>query len=648
MIDLPELPEALQAFAKSKGPSKPRGEKASPGTFPPASDAILAKARSAVANRGPAVEGARGDQHTYSVAAILINDYALSHEEAWPILLEWNKTCRPPWGEDELHTKMENALSYASSPLGGERRAQEAVAPFISAPKELSDDELRAQLKAVRLKLARKSDPQAQLDADMLKKTLAAEVLQPEQREHAAAALKRHGVGVKDSQLIALLTPSAGSFDRAKEAIEAVQPKEDAESDLAGFSLDPETGRPYPTQANIDVALDRLGVALKHDLFSDRDFIELSGAMEQLDDAIVRRLWLETDSRFRFKPTKEFYWDVIVDRARQNSFHPVLEYLDSLSWDGVPRIDLWLTTYGGAEDTEYTRAVGRLMLVAAVRRVRSPGAKFDEMPILEGEQGTDKSSALKKLAVCDEWFTDDLPLNAETKVVIERLAGKWIVEAGELKGMRKSEVNHLKGFVSRQVDEARLSYGRLTTRLPRQCVIIGTTNDAAYLKDPTGDRRFWPVQVVRFDLSALGQDRDQLWAEAAHREATGESIRLDPSLYEAARLEQDGRRVEDAFEAILSEVFGDNTGRIRTLDIWEILGIEPAKATQEQNTRLGEVMRGLGWERPKMRRRVGGKHRYVYEKGTHEERESLLLVAYDIDPRQPAFKRWKLVPGSID
>ena len=138
-----------------------------------------------------------------------------------------------------------------------------------------------------------------------------------------------------------------------------------------------------------------------------------------------------------------------------------MDYLDSLNWDGKPRVDTWLTDYLGVPETPYSRAVGRLLLVAAVRRARHPGCKFDEMLVLENEQGKDKSTALKVLAVREEWFADDLVLNDDPKKQIEQISGKWIVEAGELKGMRRRQAEFLKSFLSRQMDRARMSYGRL-------------------------------------------------------------------------------------------------------------------------------------------------------------------------------------------
>lgn len=404
--------------------------------------------------------------------------------------------------------------------------------------------------------------------------------------------------------------------DRAREYVAA----EDA-----GFATD-DKGRPLPTQGNIRIALRRMGVSVEHDDFSDRDYIRgLPGFGPYLDDKAMNRLRLQVDEQFRLAVGKEFFYDVVSDAALANRRHPVREYLAGLSWDGTPRLDTWLPTYASAEDSEYTRAVGALVLVAAVRRVRQPGCKFDEMLVLEGPQGKGKSSLLATLAVREDWFSDDLPLNADTKRQMEALAGRWIVEAGELKGMRKGDAEALKGFLSRRVDRARMAYGRAPTELPRQCVIVGTTNSDKYLKDSTGNRRFWPVRTGELRLPELARDRDQLWAEAAAREAAGAPIRLDPSLYAAAADAQEDRLVGDPFMEVLEPMLGEVVGKIRTSDVWKLVGkADAGHRTQDDANRLGEVMRRLGWERKW--RRFGGEQQYVYLRGTTVEREKALAV----------------------
>jgi hypothetical protein len=359
---------------------------------------------------------------------------------------------------------------------------------------------------------------------------------------------------------------------------------------------------PYQTAANICIALLLLGIELRYDEFADRILISGLRDFAIYNDAAFDRLWLTLNRHFRFNPGKDLLRTALSDAARVNSFHPVRDYLDGLQWDGKPRIDTWLSEYGGAEDTEYTRAVGALMLTAAVRRVRSPGCKFDEMVVIENEeQGTNKSTALNTLAIHEDWFSDDLPLNVTDKQVIERLRGRWIIEAAELSGMRRTDIEHLKAFLSRQMDRARMAYDRAVSEVPRQCIIVGTTNAREYLKDTSGNRRFWPVRVGQFNITKLRHNRDQLWAEAAAREAEGASIRLDPKLWPKAREEQEQRLTRDPWYDMLHSALVDMKGKITSASIWEILDVRGGQQTQEQNRRVNDAMRSLGWQRNKAR-----------------------------------------------
>lgn len=400
-------------------------------------------------------------------------------------------------------------------------------------------------------------------------------------------------------------------------------------SDEPDFLRD-KAGHPYNNQWNIEVAIRKLGVSLRYDEFSGDETIEgLTGFGARFDDPATINLRLKIDSTFSFLPGRELFRDVTSNIARRNRFHPVREYLDSLAWDQEPRIERWLIDYAGAPDTPYVRAVSRIVMVAACRRIRKPGSKYDEMLILESPQGTEKSSGLRALAFNEDWFTDDLPLGSDTRRFMESTAGKWIVEAGELKGMGRSDIAALKACLSRQRDEARMAYGHKNMRVPRQFVIIGTTNETdGYLRDATGNRRFWPVRVQRFNLEKLRADRDQLWAEAAEAEALGESIRLDPRLYEAATAEQEARQAgDDPLIDVLHRALGNRTGKLRVSDAYLICGIEAGKANQDQIFRFGRAIRELGWERD--RRRFNGSLQYTYVKGTAEQREVPLIVEYD-------------------
>jgi Virulence-associated protein E/Bifunctional DNA primase/polymerase, N-terminal len=390
-------------------------------------------------------------------------------------------------------------------------------------------------------------------------------------------------------------------------------------------------GRPKPTLPNTKVALTLLGVECRHDLFKLRYLVnghEIESFVGEMSDPALLRLRELIYEKSRFDATTQTVETAVRTLANHHQFHPVRDYLDGLVWDRVSRIDRWLATYGGAEDTEYVRAVGALVLVAAVRRVRQPGCKFDEMVVLESEQGRNKSKALEILAVEPEWFTDNLPLGLPAKETIEALSGHWIIEVSELQGMRKSDIDKVKAFLSRNTDRARMAYDRTVTEARRQCVIIGTTNSEQYLRDLTGNRRFWPVRIERFDLETLKRDRDQLWAEAAAREARGDSIRLPESLWTAAAAEQRHRVVENPFVSILESMLRDPEskagpeddpppmeGRIDAEDAWTAVGLPPGRRrTQDDFEKLGDAFKQLGWERTRLR--VGGGERsYVYVKG---------------------------------
>ena len=212
----------------------------------------------------------------------------------------------------------------------------------------------------------------------------------------------------------------------------------------------------------------------------------------------------------------------------ENAFDPVKDYLTGLVWDGTERLDTMLVKWMGAEDNKYVRAVTRKWMCAAVARTMRPGCKFDNMLILVGKQGIGKSNLARALS--RGWFTDSLGRMDASKDAYERLSGVWIAEIAELAATKKAEVEDIKNFISKQEDTFRRAYARETGTFPRRCVFYGTTNDPEFLRDRTGGRRFWPVEVTGFNrgvLHGLEDEVDQLWAEAVVRWKAGEVLWLE-------------------------------------------------------------------------------------------------------------------------
>ena len=224
---------------------------------------------------------------------------------------------------------------------------------------------------------------------------------------------------------------------------------------------------------------------------------------------------------------------------------------------------------------------------------------------------------LRTLAVRDEWFTDSIDLGAKDKQAIEQTQGKWIVEIPEMRGRRKNDVDRTKAFMSRAADRARLAYGHLPTEVPRQCVYFGSANDVKFLRDRSGNRRFWPIIGVIFDIAGLRRDIDQLWAQAVAAEKTGESIRLAKNLWAIAESVQTESLEEEPWAEVIKTALEGLEGKIRAADVWLILDIDVARRTPDADCRLGYAMRELGWTRKQ--RRNDGTREWCYTKGGHEK-----------------------------
>ena len=296
--------------------------------------------------------------------------------------------------------------------------------------------------------------------------------------------------------------------------------------------------------------------------------------------------------------------------ARDHPFHPVRAYLQGLKWDGDERVDRWLSSFLGAEDTEYSRAVGSRWLISAVARIFRPGAKADCCLILEGPQGIRKSTALRTLA--GEYFTDELA-DLGSKDAAMQTRGVWIIELSELDSLSHSEVARIKAFMSRTTDRFRPPYGMRLVESPRQCVFAGTVNHSTYLRDETGGRRFWPITCGRIDVDALARDRDQLWAEAKERFDAGAVWWLESAeLVQMATDQQIDRYEGDPWEEVIAAWLDSHP----SVSIREVLEkcLQKAHAlwTQTDKNRAARCLRALGWER--YRERHGSRLEWRYRR----------------------------------
>lgn len=297
--------------------------------------------------------------------------------------------------------------------------------------------------------------------------------------------------------------------------------------------------------------------------------------------------------------------------ARDNPFHPVRNYLERLKWDRTKRIDDWLVLYLGADPSDYVRAVGAKWLIGGVARIFRPGVKNDTCPILEGPQGSLKSTALRTLAG-DDFFSDDIAeLGSKDSVLQTR--GAWIIELAELDSMTRGDVSRVKAFMSRQVDRIRPPYGRHVIAAARECIFVGTTNKETYLKDESGNRRFHPLKTGTIDISTLRRDRDQLWAEARERFRANDTWWLDTkALGETAAEEAEARYEGDPWDDKIRQWIDGQA----SVSVSDVLSLCMRKAqdqwTQTDQNRVARCLRAANWER--FREREGTFLEWKYRK----------------------------------
>src|SRR5271166_1405066 len=373
--------------------------------------------------------------------------------------------------------------------------------------------------------------------------------------------------------------------------------------------------RPIPSCANARVALQYMELSCKYDTFHEKLLVngqQIQQFTGELSDHAVQALRYIIKEAFSLDPGTQATHDALVQLCLQNAYDPVLDYLTSLQWDGRKRLRTWLHTYLGADATDINGQIGGLALIAAVRRARAPGTKFDQIIVLEGMEGQGKSSIIEALAGSEN-FSDQEILTLTDRAQQEQIQGVWLYEIADLAGMHRADIERVKAFASRTTDRARPAYGRTRVDRPRRCVFFATTNNTDYLMSQTGNRRFWPVHCYQVQRDALLRDRSQLWAEAYALEASGVSLMLPEHFWPAARALQVDRMELDPWEARLIELETDprfktvvhemewwGEKRVTTRDIFEsVLCIGADRQNTVLYRRLSNVMKRIGCQGPK-------------------------------------------------
>lgn len=314
-----------------------------------------------------------------------------------------------------------------------------------------------------------------------------------------------------------------------------------------------------------------------------------------LDDAdlIDIRLILEAH---QYEPTVSDVYPAVIRHARENSYHPVRDYLRGLKWDGTKRLDYWMQLCLGADDTPFVRAVGRKTLIAAVARAFKPGCKVDTVLVIEGDQGLKKTSAIETL-FSEMWTAASVNLFDQHNKMVMQMMGAWVVELAEFIAIAKKDQNIVKGLLSMRVDRVVLPYAKIASDHPRQCIFFGTINpgEGGYLTDETGNRRYWPVSITKTDLALIADRRDQIWAEAYRAFVADEQWWLTPEEESLAKSQVEKRQKTDIWAEILNEKLKGRDSCSLAAALKEI-GVPAERMDDKAQDRCAAALRTLGFK----------------------------------------------------
>jgi predicted P-loop ATPase len=393
--------------------------------------------------------------------------------------------------------------------------------------------------------------------------------------------------------------------------------------DWLGKAATDSKGAPLPTLSNVLLCLrgapELAGCFGFNEMMAEVQLIEELPCVEGGNSASVGSLprsvidadilqvveWMQRQCRLK-KISVDMLHHAIDRRGREHRFHPLRDWLKDLRWDQKPRAERIFPVYFGSPDTPYERAAGKMFLIEMVARAFDPGCQADYVPILVGPQGKMKSKALAILAG-REYFGDQLP-DVHHKDASQYLRGKWLIELPELAALNKGDVETWKAFITRQVEKYRPPWGRRDIVEPRQCVFAGSTNEDEFLRDTTGNRRWWPIATPRINVGELEFDREMIWAEAVVLFRKGERSWPDEEMQERFFAPQQERRV--VTDPWTEKIEGWLEGRRKTTTaeiLTDALGLIIGQTNSHHGRRVAVVMDKLKWGK---KRKGGGGPRY--------------------------------------
>ena len=407
--------------------------------------------------------------------------------------------------------------------------------------------------------------------------------------------------------------------------IDKFEPAPPIKATAADFRLDAKKEKPLRNVYNAVIAfnIDMPETLTFNEFSEDIEFLK-PAPWHRPDEKVLN--WTDEDTaRCQYYFSKERLFDpppamiqsAIVTVAMQKTYHPIKKYLESLKWDGFARLATWVPKLMGTEDNDYTRSVGLKTLVAAVKRIYEPGCKFDYVPVFEGVQGLGKSRAMGILG--GKWY-GDMTIDVHARDTIDIMRRLWFIEVSEMETQYRTETQALRAFLSRGSDITRLAYARCSKDFPRHSIFVGTINpefdtDLGWLKDTTGNRRFWPVYCKKVDIDQLILCRDQLWAEAYLYYKAHTAIHFDDHKIEAlATVEQIKRMGKDPWLDTVALYFSENPNLeiVSGVQVYkEALNSNAERFNRQAQTRISMILRSLGWEKgvfydPITRRSVNG------------------------------------------